>query len=80
VVNVLYLQSAMSIEIDAIYEKGSLKLDHPLPLDEQQRVRVVVQAHGTVARRSYGIIGWKGDAGPVRQAALDPAASVLESA
>ena len=38
------LVSTMSLETQAIYENGSLKLDHPLPLDEQQRVRVVVQA------------------------------------
>lgn len=69
----------MSLEVEAIYENGCLKLDHPLPLAPQQRVRVVVQAEPTAARRSYGIIGWKGDAETVRQAALDPAAGVLES-
>ena len=69
----------MSLEVDAIYENGCLKLDHPLPLDERQRVRVIVQADAGIARRSYGIIGWTGDVETVRQAALDPAAGALES-
>ncbi len=69
----------MSLEVDAIYENGCLKLDHPLPLDEQQRVRVVVQAEGIIARRSFGIIGWKGDLETVRQAALDADTGLLES-
>jgi predicted DNA-binding antitoxin AbrB/MazE fold protein len=33
----------MLYELDAIYENGMLKLDRPLPLEEQQRVRIVVQ-------------------------------------
>jgi predicted DNA-binding antitoxin AbrB/MazE fold protein len=69
----------MNIEVEAVYENGSLKLDHPLPLQEQQRVRLVVQGDALVARRSYGIIGWKGEAETVRHAALAPEAGLLES-
>lgn len=69
----------MSIEVEAVYESGCLKLDSPLPLDEHQRVRVIVLRESTAARRLYGVIGWKGDAATVRQAAMDPSAGVLES-
>ena len=47
----------MSIEIDAIDENGVLKLNQSLLLKEQQRVKVVIEATTTDARRSYGIIG-----------------------
>jgi predicted DNA-binding antitoxin AbrB/MazE fold protein len=69
----------MSIEFEATYENGCLKPDRPLPLGEQQRVRVVVDTEATVARRSYGVIGWKGDVETVRQAAMEPSSGVLES-
>ena len=69
----------MSIEVEAVYESGCLKLDSPLPFDEHQRVRVIVVGQSTTARRLYGVIGWKGDAETVRQAALEPSAGVLES-
>jgi predicted DNA-binding antitoxin AbrB/MazE fold protein len=32
----------MSYEIEAVYENGTLKLDRLLPLEEHQRVKVVV--------------------------------------
>ncbi len=28
--------------VEGVYEKGTLKLDHPLPLGDQQRVRITV--------------------------------------
>jgi predicted DNA-binding antitoxin AbrB/MazE fold protein len=69
----------MPFEIDAVYENGTLKPDHPLPLEEHQRVKIVVQEDTTVARRSYGIIGWKGDPEVIRNIALEPEAGVQES-
>lgn len=33
----------MTYELDATYENGVLKLDHPLPLQARQRVKVVVR-------------------------------------
>jgi predicted DNA-binding antitoxin AbrB/MazE fold protein len=57
--------------VEAVYENGSLKLDHALPLAEHQRVKVIVQPEATLARRTYGIIGWQGDSEAVRRVALD---------
>ncbi|MBM4075100.1 MAG: DUF104 domain-containing protein, partial [Planctomycetes bacterium] len=62
--------TGMSIEIEAVYEKGILKLDHTLPLEEHQRVQVIIETSMTLARRSYGIIGWTGDSEIVRNIAL----------
>jgi predicted DNA-binding antitoxin AbrB/MazE fold protein len=69
----------MPIEVEAVYENGSLKLDHALPLEEHQRVKIVVHADSTVARRSYGIIGYQGDPEAVRKIALEPEHGVAES-
>jgi predicted DNA-binding antitoxin AbrB/MazE fold protein len=69
----------MSIEIEATYENGILKLDRTLPLAEHQRVKVVIETTISVAQRSYGIIGWTGDPEVVRKMALDADQGVLES-
>lgn len=69
----------MSIETEAIYENGTLKLDHALPLEEHQRVKVVIETKTTMTRQSYGIIGWTGDSEAVRKVALEPEHGVLES-
>jgi predicted DNA-binding antitoxin AbrB/MazE fold protein len=62
----------MPIEVDAIYENGILKLDHPLPFAERQRVKVVIRQQPPVSQPAYGIIGWKGDPEVVRRIANDP--------
>lgn len=69
----------MSIEVEAVYENGVLKLDHPLPLAEHQRVKIVVQDEESVARRNFGIIGWKGDPEVVRRIAMDVEFGTAES-
>jgi predicted DNA-binding antitoxin AbrB/MazE fold protein len=69
----------MSLEIEATYENGVLKPDKPLPLQENERVKITVrQAQGT-AELTYGLIGWTGDPEVVRRIALDPEFGILES-
>ena len=48
----------MSFELEAIYENGTLKLDHPLPLTERQRVKVVVQEQSGAASESGQRSDW----------------------
>jgi len=62
----------MTITVEATYENGTLKLAQPLPLHNQEKVRVTVQAEGTRARRTHGLMGWKGSAELADQFALDP--------
>ena len=50
----------MSLEIEATYENGVLKLDHPLPLKENQRVKVTIQAESTGVRQRRGLVPWSG--------------------
>ncbi|MEX0714510.1 MAG: antitoxin family protein [Pirellulales bacterium] len=69
----------MPFEVNAVYENGVLKPERPLPLAEHQRVTVVVQEEISVARRSYGIIGWKGDPEVIRRIALDDEFGAAES-
>lgn len=69
----------MSFVVDAIYENGTLKLDKPLPLKENTRVKVTVEQGETVTELTYGLIGWTGDPEVVRRIALDPEFGVLES-
>jgi len=69
----------MSLDVDATYENGVLKLDHPLPLGDHQRVKVTVHDAAGRAKGAYGLIGWTGDPEVVRKLALDPEYSVQES-
>lgn len=50
----------MSMEVEATYENGVLKLDHPLPIGEKQRVRVTVHSEPRRVLKGYGLIKWTG--------------------
>lgn len=69
----------MSLEVEAIYEKGVLKLDKALPLAEHQRVKVTVHGESSRIRDSYGLIGWTGDPDVVRKIAEEDEFGVTES-
>jgi predicted DNA-binding antitoxin AbrB/MazE fold protein len=70
----------MSITIEAIYENGVLRLDRPLPLKEHEKVQVTVVQLPSLAERSYGMMGWTGDAATLERVALDPEFDPQESA
>lgn len=50
----------MSLEIEATYENGVLKLDQPLPLREHERVTIAVTSSVSRVRKTAGLIGWTG--------------------
>ena len=52
----------MAITVEAVYENGVLKPDQPLPLKDHEKVQVTVHTTDSPLLRSYGIIGWTGDA------------------
>jgi predicted DNA-binding antitoxin AbrB/MazE fold protein len=52
---------AMSLEAEATYENGVLKLDKPLPLGERERVTVHITPQVGHIRQSAGLIPWKAD-------------------
>jgi predicted DNA-binding antitoxin AbrB/MazE fold protein len=57
---------------EATFEGGVLKLDRQLPLAEGQRVWLVVDTEPSRVSRSYGLLGWTGDAETVDYFALSP--------
>lgn len=69
----------MSLEVEATYENGILKLDKPLPLNEHERVTVQIKPHMSRSRQRAGSIKWTGDPEVLRKIAEDPEFSVLES-
>lgn len=69
----------MTITVEATYENGVLKLSQPLPLQEQEKVRVTVETGKSPLLEAYGIMGWKGDAETLRRIAEDPEFGILES-
>jgi predicted DNA-binding antitoxin AbrB/MazE fold protein len=62
----------MAITTEAIYEGGFLRLAHPLPLDEHQRVHVTVHPEPTVAEQTAGLMGWRGSADEAEYFASSP--------
>lgn len=65
--------------VEATYERGVLKPDQPLPLDEHQRVQISIVPAANRARATAGMFGWKGDSKTLERIALDPEFGVEES-
>ena len=70
----------MAITVDAVYENGVLKLAEPLPLKNQEKVRVTVVQLPSVAEQCYGLMGWTGDDATLERIARDPQLDPQESA
>jgi predicted DNA-binding antitoxin AbrB/MazE fold protein len=68
----------MSLEVEATYENGVLKLDKPLPLSEHERVTVQVKPHTSRMRQRAGSIKWTGDLAILQRIAEDPELDGLE--
>ena len=52
----------MTITVEAIYQEGVLKPVQPLPLQENESVRVTVHSRRSIAEQTAGMMNWKGDA------------------
>src|SRR5262249_5106290 len=50
----------MSLEVEAIYQNGGLKLAHELPLQEGQKVKVTIHSTTGAVDRLYGMLKWNG--------------------
>ena len=67
----------MSLEIEATYENGILKPANELPLQEGQKVSIIIQPRsgqpqGGAVRRLSGLIPWPGDREELRRYLNDP--------
>ena len=72
----------MAMTIETVVENGNLKPAKPISfLREGERVWITmhIPAEEDVVKRSYGIIGWKGDSETLQQIVFDPEFSILES-
>jgi predicted DNA-binding antitoxin AbrB/MazE fold protein len=69
----------MSLQVEATYENGVLKLDKPLPLDEHERVTVHIKSHTNRIWSHAGSLKWTGDPEVLRKVAEDPEFGISES-
>ncbi len=67
------------LEIEAVYENGTLKLPRQLPLTEGQKVTITIHPPGGVARRSYGLLNSTLSPEEMERFALDPEFGIQES-
>jgi predicted DNA-binding antitoxin AbrB/MazE fold protein len=70
---------AMSITVEAIYENGALKLERPVPLQEQEKVRVTIEPQLSWAERTAAMLKWPGDFEDLRRIVEDDEFGVRES-
>jgi predicted DNA-binding antitoxin AbrB/MazE fold protein len=66
------------LEIDAVYENGTLKLPRQLPLTQGQTVRITIHPPGGVVGRSYGLLQSTFGAEEMERVALGPELGILE--
>jgi predicted DNA-binding antitoxin AbrB/MazE fold protein len=69
----------MSVEVEAVYEDGVLKLKKPLPFKEHERVTISVKSRTSRIRQSAGLLRWSGAPEVLRKIAEDPDLSFSES-
>ena len=61
-----------TLRSEAIYEHGTLKVPHELPLQEGQKVTITIHLGSSAAERMYGMLPWKGDFGELHRFLDDP--------
>lgn len=62
----------MGLEIEAVYEKGVLKLPRQLPLEDGLKVRITIHPPGRGVRRGRGLVPWTGSHEELERLAMDP--------
>jgi predicted DNA-binding antitoxin AbrB/MazE fold protein len=60
-----------TLQIEAVYEYGVLRLPHELPLQQGQRVTITIHPSSAV-ERMYGMLSWTGDPEELRRVLNDP--------
>jgi predicted DNA-binding antitoxin AbrB/MazE fold protein len=62
----------MSLEVEAIYQNGVLKLSQQLPLEEGQKVIVTIQPAESPVQRFCGSLRWTRDPEELHHYLNDP--------
>jgi predicted DNA-binding antitoxin AbrB/MazE fold protein len=68
----------MIITVEAVVENGLLRPMQPLPLKENDQVRITIEAKGNWVQESYGLCGWKGNSEELQRLALAPTLDLEE--
>lgn len=66
------------LEIEAVYEHGTLKLPRELPLKEGQKIAIIIKPPGGIVERAYGRLRSPLGIEDLDRAALDPDVDILE--
>lgn len=61
-----------ALQIEAVYEHGTLKLPRALPLQEGQTVTITIHPSSSAVERMYGMIPWTGDPEELHRFLDDP--------
>ena len=61
-----------TLRIEAVYEHGTLKPPHELPLQEGQRVTITIHPTGSAVERLYRAVRWTGDPHELHRFRNDP--------
>ena len=69
----------MTITIEAIYENGVLRPTRPLPLKEQEMVRITIEPELSWAERTAGMLQWHGDFDDLRRIVEDDEFGIREA-
>ncbi len=67
------------LQIDAVYEKGTLKLPRELPLADGQKITITIHPATGVVGRSYGRLQSTFSPEELEQIARDSECGILES-
>ncbi len=68
-----------TVDVEATYENGSLRLPYELPLQEGQKVTITIHPITGTARRRRGLIQWKGSQEDLDQLILSADNDPLEA-
>jgi predicted DNA-binding antitoxin AbrB/MazE fold protein len=69
----------MPITVEAVYENGVLKPAQPLPLKEQEKVRLTIESELSWADRTAGMLPWTGEPEILRRIAEEDEFGILGS-
>jgi predicted DNA-binding antitoxin AbrB/MazE fold protein len=67
------------LQIEAVYEKGTLKLTRELPLQEGQKVTITIHPAGSPVKRLVGLVPWHGSREDLDQLILSEENDPLEA-
>ena len=62
----------MTLTVEATYENGVLKPAKPLPLKNQEKVRITLTTDVSRARQTAGLLRWNGDPAALERFIMDP--------